>query len=310
MKKIQQFDKEGTCINSFDTITEAANFFSVNESSIRKVLNNTSRTCAGFIWKTKSMSPKDLARENEILKQRLQTIIAEKERIVDNGSISSENGNVLVIGDLHEPFTLDGYFEFIKETRDRFNCKTIISIGDIVDNYATSRWDHDPDGMSAGDEYKAVLNKLQKWYKEFPELIITVGNHDSRMFRTAFKAGLPKSWVRDYSEIFKTPAGWKFVTSIEVDGVDYSHGDGSNGDMAALNRAKEMRQSCVVGHGHSFAGVRYMASRHNTIFGMNVGCGVDANTYAMSYAKDQTRRPVISCGVVMDYGKQPIVIIK
>ena len=46
--------------------------------------------------------------------------------------------NVLVIGDIHEPFTLEGYLEFCKEQYDRFNCDTVVFIGDIIDNAFSS----------------------------------------------------------------------------------------------------------------------------------------------------------------------------
>lgn len=318
MQVVLQLDLRGNLINRYETIAKAARSLNVNESSIRKVLNKHNRTCANYIWKTASdksinKSVDTLESENQRLRKQIELLKSQttkEQEIKESLSINSKNGNVLVVGDLHEPFTLNGYFEFIKETRDKYNCGTIVFIGDIVDNYSTSRWDHDPDGMSAGDECELTISRLQRWYKEFPEAIITIGNHDSRMFKAAFKAGLPKSWIKDYKDIFNTPNGWRFVTSIEIDGVDYSHGDGGNGDLAALNRAKELRQSSVIGHGHSFSGVRFIASRHDTIFGMNVGCGVDAETYALSYAKDQTRRPVISCGVVLNNGKQPIVVLK
>ena len=49
-----------------------------------------------------------------------------------------EGSNILVIGDLHEPFCLDAYLDFCKEQYDKFNCNEVIFIGDIIDNHFSS----------------------------------------------------------------------------------------------------------------------------------------------------------------------------
>jgi hypothetical protein len=66
----------------------------------------------------------------------------------------SEVRNILVIGDLHEPFCLDGYLEWCKEQYKIHNCNQVIFIGDIMDNHAYSYHEPDPDGMSAGLELR------------------------------------------------------------------------------------------------------------------------------------------------------------
>ena len=47
-------------------------------------------------------------------------------------------------------------------------------------------------------------------------------------------------------------------TKLEIDGVLYEHGTGSTGANGARNRAIANRQSTVVGHSHSFGGVRML----------------------------------------------------
>ena len=51
----------------------------------------------------------------------------------------SETRNILVIGDLHEPFCLDGYLDWCLEQYETFNCNQVIFIGDILDNHALKR---------------------------------------------------------------------------------------------------------------------------------------------------------------------------
>jgi metallophosphoesterase superfamily enzyme len=320
-KAIHQYNKEGEYQQYWPSISDAARSFRVDESSIRKACD--ARMCCGYYWSenerknyfksTERLSEIDILK-NEISELKKKLVVKEPTEKLNNRYITnrynhtSHNGNVLTIGDLHLPFTIDGYLEFCIETQKKYNCKDVVFIGDIVDLCANSRWAHDPDGMSSSDEYKSTLKQIKKWYEAFPKATIVFGNHDTRIFKQAFIAGIPKGWVKSMEEMYQMPDGWKCTEQIEIDDVMYSHGDGCNGDMGALNKAKEKRQSVVIGHGHSFAGVRYLSSHKDTIFGMNVGCGVEEESYALAYAKFQDRRPVISCGVVLEFGKQPLVI--
>ena len=52
--------------------------------------------------------------------------------LVKENRINGVN-NVLVIGDLHEPFCLEGYLEHCIETYEKFNCTETIIIGDCID---------------------------------------------------------------------------------------------------------------------------------------------------------------------------------
>ena len=65
-------------------------------------------------------------------------------------SITKEERRILVIGDLHAPFTLDGYFEHCKETYANYNCNQVVFIGDIIDNHYSSFHTADPDGLGGG----------------------------------------------------------------------------------------------------------------------------------------------------------------
>jgi len=49
--------------------------------------------------------------------------------------INKQERRILVIGDIHAPFTLCGYLEFCKETYAKYNCNQVIFIGDIIDNH-------------------------------------------------------------------------------------------------------------------------------------------------------------------------------
>lgn len=208
------------------------------------------------------------------------------------------------VGDPHFPFTHPMYRRFCLDVFERNRVDKISFAGDLFDNHALSFHEHDPDGYSAGCEYKHARRIVQRWYRDTQDSNVCVGNHDARNFRLAKKVGLPKAFLKDYAEVWDTPT-WKWDFEHRIDGVLYTHGTGVSGKDAAINLAIQRRMSVVIGHIHSWAGAKFHANSDNLIFGMNVGCGIDVRAYAFAYGKDFPTRPILGCGVVID-GEQPI----
>lgn len=204
---------------------------------------------------------------------------------------------VLVIGDIHEPFCLDGYLQHCKNVYKEFNCNKVVFIGDIIDSHYSSFHSTDPDGMSAKDELNLSIKKLRKWHKAFPKATVIIGNHDRIVARKALANGISAKWIKEYKDVLEVPT-WNFKTDETIDNVLYVHGEGAT----AFTKAKTLFQSVVAGHTHTKCYIEYI----NNIFGMQVGCGVDKDSYAMAYAKNYAP-PQIACGVVLD-GKLPILI--
>ena len=221
--------------------------------------------------------------------------------------LDGDPDNVLVIGDPHEPFTKEGYLEFCRKIQEEYDCGTVIHIGDAVDNHAVSYHEKDPEGMSAGDEFNLAIERMKRWYHTFPNVKVCIGNHDALPFRKAFSAGLPKTWLKTYQELLQSPPTWEWDFVHQVNGVIYQHGTGLSGEMAAINAARENRQSTVIGHLHTVMNTRFLASYKDLIFGVTVGCGIDHEKYAFAYGKQNTRKPVVACAVILD-GKLPINI--
>ena len=216
--------------------------------------------------------------------------------------------NILVIGDTHEPFCKQGYLDFCQRTRDRFECDTIVHIGDEVEQHALSFHTHDASGRSAGDEYKEAYLKMQKWFKAFPEVKVCIGNHTARPFRVAKEHGLPFNYLVEYNEMWDAPSGWKWGFDWEINNVLFMHGTGRTGLYPHALLAKTNRQSTVMGHLHAIAGIEWYASRKDIIYGMAVGSGLDVHTYAAEYAENFPTKPIISCGVILDRGKLPLIV--
>ena len=117
-------------------------------------------------------------------------------------NLTKKERRILVIGDLHAPFTLDGYFEFCKTTYAKFNCNQVIFIGDIIDNHYSSFHTTDPDGMGGGDELDMAIDCIQEWVEEFPKADVCIGNHDRMIMRKAFESQIPKRWIKSYNEVY------------------------------------------------------------------------------------------------------------
>lgn len=206
----------------------------------------------------------------------------------------SKGENILVIGDLHEPFCLNGYLEFCKKQYDKFNCTKVLFIGDIIDNHYSSYHETDADGLSGGQELQLAKSKIAKWYKTFSEAIVLIGNHDRMIMRKAQTSDIPKEWIRDYKEVLETPK-WEFVDRYIIGNVQYIHGEAGT----ARTKCRADMMSTVQGHLHTQAYTEWYVGANYKIFAVQVGCGIDHNSYAMAYAK-RGKKPAIGCTVILN----------
>ena len=209
-----------------------------------------------------------------------------------NNLIKVEN-RVLVIGDLHEPFCLDGYLSFCKEQYKTHNCNKVVFIGDIIDNHYSSYHETDAEGMGGKYELEQAIKKLSKWYKAFPDADVTLGNHDRIIIRKAQSSNIPSKWIKEFGEVLETP-NWRFVTEVYIDGVRYVHGDKSGKPRMATKRDMV---STVSGHYHTDMYVEWMFGKTRAIFAMAVGCGIDSKSYAMGYMQGG-KKEAIGVGIV------------
>ena len=206
--------------------------------------------------------------------------------------INSRERRILVIGDIHAPFTLPQYLGFCKDMYARHNCNQVIFIGDIIDNHYASFHTTDPDGMGGGDELDLAIKHVKKWKKAFPVADVCIGNHDRIIMRKAFDSQIPSRWIKSYNEVLGTK--WNWVEQIVYDGVQYVHGEGGT----AKTKCKNDMMSTVQGHIHTQAYTEWTVGKNFKIFGMQVGCGIDSKSYAAAYAKN-FKKQAIGCGVVI-----------
>lgn len=205
---------------------------------------------------------------------------------------------ILVVGDLHLPYSRPGYLRFCKDIYKKYNCDKVIYIGDIVDLHSISFHVRQPEMPNPSAECALAKTEIKKWVKAFPKALVCIGNHDARPLRLAQTVNIPESLLKDYSDIWVTP-NWIWNWDFLIDNVCYMHGTDCGGDYPAFNKVKTSGISHVLGHVHSVAGINWLASPKSRVFGMNVGCGINDNSMAFAYAKFARRRSIISCGVVI-----------
>ncbi len=209
--------------------------------------------------------------------------------------LSGKAGVVMAIPDMHHPFCHPHALEFLKAVRDKYHPSEFICLGDEVDFHALSRYDHDPNGLSAGGELKAAIEGLIPFYLEFPNVKVCESNHTVRGHKTAYSAGLPSAFLNHIATVLNAPDGWKWANHWEIDGVRYFHGDaGRSGQYAHMQYLKMFKQNLVIGHIHSFAGINFEGPH----WAANSGCLIDETKYAFAYAKNMPIRPNLGCTLI------------
>ena len=211
--------------------------------------------------------------------------------------------NVLVIGDLHEPFCLDKYLDFCVNQYEKFYCNQIIFIGDIIDNHYSSYHETSADGMGGADELDLAIKRISRWYKAFPKAKVIIGNHDRLIMRKAQTSAIPSKWIKSFKEVLNVP-NWEFVERYEQDGVQYIHGEGGT----ARTKCRADMMNTVQGHLHTQCYTEHYVGKKFRVFGTQVGCGIDHDSYAMAYAK-YGKKPAIGCAVILNDGKLPINVL-
>jgi len=210
--------------------------------------------------------------------------------------VTGEREGILIIGDLHEPFTREEYLDFCVEMYNKHNLKDVIFIGDLLDNHFSSYHETDPDGHGAAEELSKAKKNIKRWYEAFPEAKVMIGNHDLLPNRKAMTAGLSKNWIRPVGEVLDVP-NWEFLENYIQDDVLFCHGIGRK----AKNRAVQDGISVCQGHYHSESYVHWFVGKNHKWFALQIGCGLSDKTYAAAYGRHFAKMH-INVGVIKDHG--------
>ncbi len=206
---------------------------------------------------------------------------------------------VLIVPDLHEPFSHPKAYAFLRSVRKQWKTDKTVGIGDEVDGHGWSRWAKKTALPGSRNELRKAVRRLSELH-DFGPISWCKSNHMLRAAKAAENAGVPAEFLRQWSDVIDAPGCWKWADEWEYDGVRYHHGEGYSGPEASRNAALDSRMNTVIGHVHTAAGVHYAASPRGVLWGMSVGCLIDFRSPAFDYARGKRLVPVLGCGVVID----------
>lgn len=203
-----------------------------------------------------------------------------------------QNNNILVIPDIHAPFTLPEFLDFCKDVEIEYNCTKTVFLGDLIDNHFSSFHDMNPDLDGAGRELDKAVNVIKDYHDSFPNAYVCIGNHDAIPNRKAFAGGLSSRWVKDIGEVLDTPT-WTYAEEFMIHDMLFTHGTGRQ----AKSRCLQEGVSVVQGHFHSKTYLEYFQHRDGLKFALQLGCGIDREEMAFAYGKNFAV-PQLNCGVI------------
>jgi len=209
------------------------------------------------------------------------------------------NSSILVISDMHIPYQHQDTITFLAAIKKKYRPDRIICIGDEVDSHAMSFHDSDPDLMSAGDELRAARKAIKEIEKLFPKMDLVHSNHGSLYYRKAKTHGIPQCAILPYNDLLGVGKGWKWQPELTIKMSNgqycYFH-HGRSADVVKTSTAHGM--PAVQGHYHEKFKIEYWGNTLQLAWGMNVGCLIDDDSYAMAYNNTNLKRPVIGCGLI------------
>jgi hypothetical protein len=213
--------------------------------------------------------------------------------------------NRLVIGDIHLPYTHKNYLRHCQRIAELYNCTVFSATGDVIDSHFGSFHSTSTQTHGAKYELDMAIEQMKDWSKAFPKVDVTIGNHDLIVHRKSEEGGIDKRWIRDFNDVLDCP-GWNFQEKFVHDNVLYVHGTGCSG-KSIMKRVQNWGLSMVQGHIHTESFAIFTASLNDLKFGVQVPCGIDYKSWAYSYAKFHTAKPILGCAVILDNGKLPII---
>jgi len=213
----------------------------------------------------------------------------------------NRNQRILFLSDMHKPYGHRDTLKFLAALKKKYAPTRVICVGDEIDAHAMSFHDSDPDLPSAGDELKLAIRHLKPLYTLFPNMDLVDSNHGSMHYRKGKHHGIPRKYLRDYSEILEAPKGWRWHLDLLLTLPDGNKMYVHHGLSKAVMKAVAARGVCIVqGHFHEDFCIGYQGNPHALLWGMTLGCLIDKEAMAFAYNRTNLNRPIIGTGLVID----------
>lgn len=206
---------------------------------------------------------------------------------------------ILYIPDCHLPHEHPRALDFVCRIRDKYKCERVIHAGDLFDHQSTSFHQHNPDLPSAYDELMLAKKKVKAWHREFPDLTITTGNHDSIPARQLEAIGLASTMLKDLNAIYETP-GWKWTEELIVPGGRHKLWFRHGWSAKTIANGGDGGYSVCSGHVHTKAQIIWSQFPSHSTFSLMAGCLIRPDHRAFLYNRHDTRRPILGCATIVD----------
>ena len=131
-----------------------------------------------------------------------------KRPILGVGLVLGDQGNTLIISDMHLPYQHRDAMDFLQALDDEFMFEQVLNVGDLYDHHRGSYHESEPDALGEEQEYMLAKKAAHELQSIFPNMVITEGNHDAIPQRKLKSAGLPASIVGDYNQMYETEDTW------------------------------------------------------------------------------------------------------
>ncbi len=206
------------------------------------------------------------------------------------------------------PGALD-FFRYVVKHYD-IPDENVMHAGDEADQFHGSMHEKGADyALTPTQELKLTKEILKEWYAAFPKMKLAISNHGLRWVKKASHAEIPSQLLQDYRTIIEAPRGWQWREEWVIPTKKpfrLIHGMGYSGRNGARNAAIDAGMSTAIGHLHSFSGIDYINTQSLGIWGMNVGCLIDGESFAFNYGKYNRQKPCLGVGVVFNEGAMPV----
>lgn len=194
--------------------------------------------------------------------------------------------DILIIGDVHAPFTIQKTLDRIVDSAASAPPKHIVQVGDLYDLYSFAKFPRSRNIYTPKDEIKLGREVAEKMWDRLKKAAPQAkcwqlrGNHDARPYKRVIEA-CPE--IEDELRIDRI---WRFdgVESmlsdrdeLIINRIVFMHGFRKFGEHVVHNRL-----STVCGHLHT-GGVRYVRFGKATLFELNAGFCGNPNSTPLGY---------------------------
>ena len=215
--------------------------------------------------------------------------------------LDGRNKRVLIIPDLHEPYSHKDCYKFLRAVKARFKPQLVINLGDEVDYHRCSFHNDIPSMDDASTELKKAKRGLDELERIFKKMYLLDSNHGSLVYRRMSAHGIPHEVILPMKDLYEKPKWtWhdRILLKTTLGDVFLTHGKTGTYDKLA----KEMGCSSIQGHFHTKFFLVWLETARRSIFNMVVGCLADRDHMAFSYAKNNVPIFQLGCSLLDSNG--------